>query len=63
MSKKYDHLQAPFHLWLGTKLFVYIDNVQDVETILTSTDCNQREDTYQHLQEALGVNGLFTLEG
>lgn len=62
-SKKYEHLHTPIHIWFGTSLFIYVDCVQDVETILTATECINREDNIQYLQEVMGVNGLFTLHG
>lgn len=54
---------SPIRIWLGTKLFVYVDNVEDVEVVLSSAECTNREEIYQYLKEALGVNGVFTLEG
>lgn len=62
-SKRYDHLDSPFKVWLGPRLFVYVDNLKAVETVLTSNDCLDRQESYQYIQEALGVNGIFTLDG
>lgn len=63
LSKQYDHMDTPIHIWLGMKLFIYVDCIEDVETILTATECINREDNIQYLQEVLGCNGLFTLHG
>lgn len=63
ISKRFDHLNSPLRIWLGTKMFLYCDNIEDVETVLMSPNCIDRDDLYQYLNEALGVNGIFTLKG
>lgn len=62
-SLAFEKSNSPIRIWLGTKLFVYIDNVEDVEVVLSSAQCINRAEIYQYLNEALGVNGIFTLEG
>lgn len=62
-SKRYAHLDSPFKVWLGPRMFVYVDNLSAVETVLQSNDCLDRQESYQYIQEALGVNGIFTLDG
>lgn len=62
-SKRYDHLDSPFKVWLGPRMFVYVDNLKAVEAVLSSNDCLDRQESYVYIQEALGVNGIFTLDG
>lgn len=59
----FEKYNSPIRIWLGTKLFVYVDNIEDVEAVLSSAECTNRDEIYQYLKEALGVNGVFTLEG
>lgn len=62
-SAKYEHLETPFCVWLGTDLYVYVDTVKAVEAVLTSTDCLDRQDSYKYIRDGLGVDGVFTLNG
>lgn len=63
LDKLSSEYTTPIRVWLGTKLFIYLDNVEDVEIALAAPECINREDSYQFLKEGLGVDGLFTLEG
>lgn len=63
ISLQYEHLQSPISVWLGTNLFVYVDNVLAVEQVLASTECLDRQRSYKYIREALGVDGVFTLDG
>lgn len=63
LDKMSANYATPLRLWLGTKLFIYLDNVEDVEIILAAPECINREESYQFMKEALGVDGIFTLEG
>lgn len=58
-----NNFETPTRLWLGTKLFILLDNVEDIEIVLNAPECINREDSYQYLKEGLGVDGIFTLEG
>lgn len=63
VSLRYEHLQSPISVWLGTQLFVYVDSLHAVETVLTSTDCLDRQESYKYIRQGLGVDGIFTLNG
>ena len=54
--------KSPFRFWLGTKLFVMLDNVQDIETVLGSPYCLNKEDCYKYVEE-IATEGLFTSPG
>lgn len=62
-SLRFEHLQSPICIWLGTEPFVYIDTLDAVETVLTSSDCLDRQDSYKYIRQGLGVDGIFTLNG
>lgn len=62
-SERYAHLDSPFKVWLGPRMFVYVDNLKGVETVLQSNDCLDRQESYEYIKEALGVNGIFTSDG
>lgn len=60
MCQKYG---SPLRLWLGPKMYLLLDNADDIETVLKSPHCLNKESVYHYVQESLSVNGLFTLEG
>lgn len=49
-------------LWMGTSLFVYIDEPDAIETILNSQLCLDKGESYKFI-EAIGGSGLITLSG
>lgn len=44
-------------------MYVALDNADDIETILKSPHCLNKDDVYHYVKECLGVDGLFTAEG
>ncbi len=47
---------------MGTKFMIYVDNTRDIEMLLTSPNC-VRDKMYEYIRDALGVDGMFTLDG
>ncbi|XP_058060858.1 cytochrome P450 4C1-like [Anopheles bellator] len=52
ISKTY---RSPCRVWLGPKLFVFIDNAEDLQTVLTSGDCLEKADVYRFFQCEQGL--------
>lgn len=46
-------------LWLGNRLFVYIDNPETTESILNSPMCINKGESYKYIQDFVG-DGLVT---
>lgn len=63
ISKKFEKYHQPIRLWLGTRFFIFVDNAEDIQTILCEPATLNRDKSYQFIREAIGVNGMFTLEG
>ncbi|XP_037028299.1 probable cytochrome P450 313a4 [Bradysia coprophila] len=59
--KPFENVEEPIGMWLGTKFLIYVDNVKDVETLLTSPNC-VRDEMYQYIRDITGVDGMFTSE-
>lgn len=59
--KPFNNVEEPIGLWVGTKFVIYVDNVKDVETLLTSPNC-VRDEMYQYIRDITGVDGMFTSE-
>lgn len=61
-----NYIQATYgssaKIWLGQKLFVFVDRPEDIETILTSPVCLDKGASYKFIQNFLGL-GLITLRG
>lgn len=49
-------------LWLGNRLFVYVDNPEHAEIILNAPSCINKGDSYKYIQEFVGI-GLVTAKG
>uniref|UniRef100_A0A182XWK4 Uncharacterized protein n=1 Tax=Anopheles stephensi TaxID=30069 RepID=A0A182XWK4_ANOST len=52
ISKSY---QSPCRIWLGPKLFVFIDNADDLQTVLNSSSCLEKADVYRFFQCETGL--------
>lgn len=48
--------------WLGHRLYVNVDNPDDVKTILNSNLCLDKGDAYDFINNIVG-KGLLTLDG
>ncbi|XP_052890475.1 probable cytochrome P450 313b1 [Anopheles moucheti] len=47
--------QSPCRVWLGPKLFVFIDNADDLQTVLNSPHCLEKADVYRFFQCETGL--------
>lgn len=55
---------SPFRIWIGPKLFVFVHDVNDIETVLKSPNCLNKMYVYKFVKDGLGdVDGMFTAEG
>ncbi|XP_062535698.1 cytochrome P450 4C1-like [Armigeres subalbatus] len=48
---------SPCRFWLGPKLFVFIDNAEDIQIVLNSPNCLEKAEPYRFIRS---VRGLFT---
>ncbi|XP_001662865.3 cytochrome P450 4C1 [Aedes aegypti] len=48
---------SPCRGWLGPKLFVFIDNPEDIQVVLNSPNCLEKAEIYRFIRS---LNGLFT---
>lgn len=46
----FDELKSPFQLWLGPILVICISEPEDIQTILTSSDCLNKPYFYDHFK-------------
>lgn len=44
-------------------MYIGLDNADDIETVLKSPHCLNKDTIYQYVRESLAVDGLFTSEG
>lgn len=49
-------------MWMGPNLFLYIEQPEDIETILNSDVCLDKGNSYTFIQKVIGL-GLITLRG
>ncbi|XP_050069636.1 probable cytochrome P450 313b1 [Anopheles maculipalpis] len=47
--------QSPCRIWLGPKLFVFIDNADDLQIVLNSANCLEKADVYRFFQCETGL--------
>ncbi|XP_050091431.1 cytochrome P450 4C1-like [Anopheles aquasalis] len=47
--------RSPCRVWLGPKLFVFIDNADDLQTVLTSASCLEKADVYRFFKCEAGL--------
>uniref|UniRef100_A0A182NMT9 Uncharacterized protein n=1 Tax=Anopheles dirus TaxID=7168 RepID=A0A182NMT9_9DIPT len=52
ISKTY---RSPCRVWLGPKLFVFIDNADDLQVVLNSQHCLEKADVYRFFQCETGL--------
>lgn len=52
---------GPGKFWLGNRLFVYVDDPVDIETILNSPHSLNKGESYDFISESIGL-GLITLK-
>uniref|UniRef100_A0A182KDL4 Uncharacterized protein n=1 Tax=Anopheles christyi TaxID=43041 RepID=A0A182KDL4_9DIPT len=52
ISKTY---RSPCRIWLGPKLFVFIDNADDLQTVLNASQCLEKADVYRFFQCETGL--------
>jgi len=53
---------SPVRVWVGPKLYLYIDRPEQVQAILNSPNCLEKEKVYKFLT-ILGGDGLITSDG
>uniref|UniRef100_A0A182P4H5 Uncharacterized protein n=1 Tax=Anopheles epiroticus TaxID=199890 RepID=A0A182P4H5_9DIPT len=47
--------QSPCRVWLGPKLFVFIDNADDLQTVLNASQCLEKAHVYRFFQCETGL--------
>uniref|UniRef100_A0A182WZG4 Uncharacterized protein n=1 Tax=Anopheles quadriannulatus TaxID=34691 RepID=A0A182WZG4_ANOQN len=47
--------RSPCRVWLGPKLFVFIDNADDLQTVLNAGQCLEKADVYRFFQCETGL--------
>lgn len=52
----------PMRFWLGTKLFIFVTQPDDMQVILNAPECLSRDDVYDYIKCFTG-DGLVTLQG
>ena len=53
----------PTRLWIGTRLFILLNNPDDIKAVLTSPHCLSKSDSYHFVKETFSGEGLLTSEG
>lgn len=59
LGHKYGSLSR---FWLGSKLLVYINSPEDMESLLNS-DEQDKGDVYDNISDLIGGHGLLSLNG
>lgn len=60
LSRKYES----FCVWVGSNLHVIVTKVEDIDLVLSSSECINRADFARFfILDAIGAESIFTLEG